>query len=239
MKPILHPLFSKKKLFICCIIAFSLLLSPSASAHSSKEDPPSHEPTLSDIIFVGDSTTYHAVSRGILPRHQVWCPANHTLMLSSEITALKILHPRLNTEMTIAEACERDRPRYLLFTIGINGAHTFTEGYYKGAYRKLLTAVRDASPDTVLLIESVFPVAENETAWTSLSPAQLNQCITRINGWAKELSEEFESCRYLNTASVLCDEKGFLKREFEAGDGIHLTEAGYQAIISYISSVLF
>ena len=235
----MHPSFLKKKLFFCCIIAFFMLFFSGFSVYAAEPKSFAHTPTLSDIIFVGDSTTYHAISRGVLPKSQVWCPSNRTLMLSSEITSLKILHPRLHTEMTIAEACAADRPRYMLFTIGINGAHTFTEGYYKGAYRKLLNAVRAASPDTLLLIESVFPVAKTETAWTSLSPAELNQRIDRINRWAEELSREFEGCRYLDTASVLRDENGFLKPEFDVGDGIHLTEAGYQAIISYISSVLF
>ena len=196
------------------------------------------EEYIKKIIFVGDSTTYHMIARGVLPdgknTTQVWCPSNGTLLLSSDVTSLKIVYPDTDAEMTIAEAAALKQPEYMVLTIGLNGSHTFTEGIYKGAYGKLIEAIRAASPETKIILQSVFPVAENETAWKSLSPAELNLRIDQINSWAQELTLKYPNVRYLDTQSVLRDEQNYLKRSYEAGDGIHLTEEGYRAILLYI-----
>ena len=195
------------------------------------------EEYLKQIIFVGDSTTAHLRSRGVLPdgteTKQVWCPSNNTLLLSSSITSLKIVDPDTGEELTIAEAAKRKKPAYMVLTIGLNGSNTFTENVYKGCYRKLLDAVKAASPDTKLILQSVFPVATNESAWTALTPKELNLCIDKINSWQKELAEEY-NIRYLDTQSILRDSNGYLKQEYQNGDGIHLTAEGYRALLSYI-----
>ena len=203
-----------------------------------KETADKGEAYLKKIIFVGDSTTYHMISRGVLPggtdTMQVWCPQNGTLMLSSSVTSLKIVYPETGTEMTIAEAAAQQQPEYMVLTIGLNGAHTFTEGIYKGSYGKLIEAIQTASPSTKIILQSVFPVAGNETAWTSLTPKELNLKIDQVNSWAKDLTGKYENVRYLDTQSVLRDADAFLKAAYESGDGIHLTEAGYRAILQYI-----
>lgn len=196
------------------------------------------EDYIKKIVFVGDSTTYHLIARGVLPggteTTQVWGPSNGTLMLNPSVTSLKIVYPDTDTEMTIAEAAAMKKPEYIILTIGLNGSHTFTETLYKGSYRKLIEAIKAASPSTRIILQSVFPVASNENAWTSLSPAELNLCIDRVNVWARDLTAEYENVRYLDTQSVLRDEKGFLKDAYQAGDGIHLTAEGYKTILSYI-----
>ena len=196
------------------------------------------EDYIKKIIFVGDSTTYHLIARGVLPdgtdTTQVWCPGNGTLLLSSAITSLDIVYPKTDEEMTIAEAAALEKPEYMVLTIGLNGAHNFKEQVYKGSYGKLIEAIRSASPDTKIILQSVFPVAVNETAWQSLTPAELNEKIDLVNEWAKDLTLEYENVRYLDTQSVLRDGENYLKAEYQSGDGIHLTAEGYREILKYI-----
>lgn len=203
------------------------------------ETPDAGESYLRRFVFVGDSTTCHLIDRGVLPSGtdtaQVWVPRNGTMMLTPAVTELKIVHPASGRELTVAEAAAIDRPAYLVLTVGLNGAHTFTEELYKHSYGKLIDAVRSASPETRILVQSVFPVAKNETAWTSVTPAELNRRIDRLNSWAKELCETYGGkVRYLDTQSVLRDPDGFLRSAYEAGDGVHLTAEGYRAILGYI-----
>lgn len=193
---------------------------------------------IEKIIFVGDSTTHHLIARGVLPdgteTKQVWTPSNGTLMLSPTVTELKIVYPDTNEEITIAEAAGRKKPEYMVLTIGLNGSHTFTESIYKSSYGKLIEAIKEASPNTKIILQSVFPVAANESAWTSLTPAELNLRIDQVNAWAKDLTTEYDNVRYLDTQSVLRDEDAFLKASYESGDGIHLTREAYLAILKYI-----
>lgn len=195
---------------------------------------------LEKLIFVGDSTTHHMISRGVLPggtaTKQVWTPRNGTMLLSPTIDFLKIVDPYTNEERTIAEAAALYRPPYLVLTVGLNGSHSFTEPIYKGSCRRLINAVRAASPNTKIILQSVFPVASNESAWTSVTPSELNRCIDRVNGWAKELTTEYENLRYLDTQSVLRGEDGFLQQSYQSGDGIHLTKDGYEAVLHYIQT---
>lgn len=196
------------------------------------------EDYLRRIVFVGDSTTYHLIARGALPdgveTKQVWCPSNGTLLLDASITTLKIVYPKTGAEMTVAEASALEKPEYMVLTIGLNGAHSFRKEVYVGFYGKLIEAIKESSPETKIILQSVFPVAANEKTWTSLTPAELNLKIDTINGWAKELTLNYENVCFLDTQSVLRDGDMFLKNEYQSGDGIHLTADGYRAILRYV-----
>ena len=194
---------------------------------------------LSRIVFFGDSTTYHLLLRGGLKEsraaEQVWCPRNRTLLLSPAIASVTVSHPRHREEIPLREALALYKPEYFVITAGLNGAHTFTEERFKYAYRALISLVRDSSPDTVILAQSIFPVGENESAWTSLTPKELNLRIDLLNTWIHDLARE-SGIRYLDTQEVLRKDGGFLRADYHVGDGIHLSSSGYRAVLSYILS---
>ena len=196
---------------------------------------------LKKIIFFGDSTTYHLIAREVLPdgkaTKQVWCPKNGTLLLSPQISSLLISHPDHNEELPLTEALTLYKPEYFVITVGLNGAHTFTEKRFKHAYTALIEAVQTSSSETVILLQSVFPVGENESAWKMLSPRELNQRIDVVNTWIRDLAEE-RSLLFLDTQRILRDNNGFLKNEYQVGDGIHLSKDAYRAILAYILSSL-
>jgi hypothetical protein len=201
----------------------------------------SEESLLRKIVFFGDSTTYHLLSREVLPEgraaEQVWCPRNRTLLLSPAIASVTVSHPRHREEIPLCEALALYKPEYFVITAGLNGAHTFTEERFKYAYRSLILAVRNSSPDTVILVQSIFPIGKNESAWTSLTPKELNLRIDLLNTWIHDLARE-SSIRYLNTQEVLRQDDGFLRESYHVGDGIHLSLSGYQAVLSYILSFI-
>jgi lysophospholipase L1-like esterase len=124
-----------------------------------------------------------------------------------------------------------------LLTFGLNGAVAKVkrgEEYFKGCYRELIEAVRQASPNTRIILGSCFPVAENmDMTNYSVTLDGLNGCIETLNCWTLELCSE-EGLRYLNVNEVLTDGRGRLKLEYQAGDGHHLTAAAYVKILEYI-----
>jgi hypothetical protein len=190
------------------------------------------------IIFVGDSTTAHLRSRGVLTggteTRQVWVPSDNTLLLDFNITKKKIVYPATGIEMTIAEATEKDKPAYMILTIGLNGITSFVnnKNLYQNCYGSLIDTIKKASPDTKIILQSVYPVAANQRTFTADAVA-LNGYIDILNGYVKELAADKE-VRYLDTNSALKGPDGLLPESYQNGDGIHLTAEGYRVILDYI-----
>ena len=59
--------------------------------------------------------------------------------------------------------------------------------------------------------------------------------INKANAWIAELANE-NDCYYLNTASVLVDETGYLNPTYSNGDGIHISPKGFSVILEYIKT---
>jgi lysophospholipase L1-like esterase len=190
------------------------------------------------ILFVGDSTTAHLRSRGVLTggteTRQVWVPSDNTLLLDFNITKKKIVYPATGIEMTIAEATEKDKPAYMILTIGLNGITSFVnnKNLYQNCYGSLIDTIKKASPDTKIILQSVYPVAANQRTFTA-DAVTLNGYIDILNGYVKELAADKE-VRYLDTNSALKGPDGLLPESYQNGDGIHLTAEGYRVILDYI-----
>jgi aminoglycoside 3-N-acetyltransferase len=101
---------------------------------------------IDSFIFLGESTTYHLKSRGVLSggteTTQVWAPKSGTLMLDHTISECRIVYPQSKAEMELGEALRHNKPKYILLTFGLNGAVASVsrgENYFKGCYGKLYT----------------------------------------------------------------------------------------------------
>lgn len=196
---------------------------------------------IGSFIFFGESTTYHLKSRGVLPGGrntcQVWAAESGTANLDASITTLKIVYPETGEKITVGEAVRRKRPERILLTFGLNGAVAKVkagEEYFRGCYLSLIDEIRLNSPETVIILQSCFPIAESmDMSHYSVNAATLSEYIATVNLWSLRLAED-EKLRYLNTAEVLADERGFLCPEYDVGDGHHLTTEAYLKILEYI-----
>lgn len=201
---------------------------------------------IDSFVFIGESTTYHMKSRGVLSggreTKQIWAPPSGTLNLDLTVDSVKIDYPETGEALTIAEAAQRKKPAYVMLTFGLNGAVQNIrrgEKYYKNCYLKLINLIRDASPETVIILQSGFPVAKNmDMSSYTVTLDELNSYIDTINSWVYELARD-EGLRYLDTSSILKDENNRLKSEYQAGDGYHLTTAAYREILYYIRTHMY
>ncbi len=194
---------------------------------------------IDQIIFLGESTTYGLQRYGLLENGKVWTGATctdgivksaGTLSLSPSIDRTRIFYPDTSEALTIGEALARKVPNILIITLGLNnGASYYSEDEFKQCYRILLNAVVSASPETTVILQSLFPVAST-CKIRAFTPARISLC----NSWICELAAEY-GMRYLDTASVLSDENGYLYEAYDnGGDGIHLNREGLSAVIDYI-----
>lgn len=191
---------------------------------------------LNRITFLGDSTTYGLKSYRMLAggkeTKQVLTPLSGTLTLAYAAAA-KVYVPDAGTEMTINDAIKHCQPDILVITLGVNGVAFMNETYFKTEYSKIIKGIAAVSPDTKIILQSMFPVARSYRHIDQIN----NEKISAGNGWiaalADSLSEEY-GVRYIDTASALVDEEGHLPEHLQNGDGMHLNEAGYEIELDYI-----
>lgn len=185
------------------------------------------------IIFVGDSTTHHMRNREVLPGGkntiQVWTPTSGTLTLAYALT-VKILNPETNTEMTIIDAAGLNKPEIIVITLGMNGISFMDEDSFKTVYTALIHGILEQSPDTKIILQSIFPRTLNGNEnYASIT----QEMIDTGNIWVHDIAQEC-NVYYLDTQSVLKDENGYLRPEYSVGDGIHISRDGYLVILQYI-----
>ena len=184
------------------------------------------------IIFVGDSLTAHLINRGVLTggtaTEQVWRCENNMMNLNSEVTAAKIIFPGTGEKMTVAEAAARAKPEIMIITLGTDwGVSYLSESEFKDCYAGLIRAIQKASPKTKIILQSIFPVT---AGCVNLD----NTKIDTANKWVKAIAAE-NGCRYLDTQSILKDDKNCLKENYcNSSDGIHMGKEAYVAILEYI-----
>ena len=180
---------------------------------------------LDKLYFVGDSTTYHFFKGGI-DRSHILVPESLTLKLSSDILTLTVG----NTGLTIPEAIKEAGAEIVIITIGVNGADGFTEAKYKSYYKKLLTAIMEQSPDTDIILQSVFPVTKE---YSDRDIGITNAGIDQLNEWVKEIAFDL-GLRYLDTQSILKNDVGAQIESYNEEDGVHMNATAYAKILEYI-----
>ena len=217
--------------------------SESVTGSQSASDPTTDPVILSEtpdagmdyqnkIIFVGDSLTAHLINRGVLTggtnTKQVWRCENNMMNLNSEVTAAKIIYPGTGEKMTVAQAAGVAKPEIMIITLGTDwGVSYLSESEFKACYSDLIKAIQKASPKTEIILQSIFPV-------TAGCVTLDNTKINNANKWVKAIAAE-NGCHYLDTQSILKDDKGNLKAEYcNSNDGIHMGANAYVAILEYI-----
>ena len=194
---------------------------------------------IDKMIFFGESTTSHLVSRGVLSggtdTAQVWSEASGTRTLSSKITSQIINTPERVKGLTIAQACEQEKPAYIVLSFGLNGISEFikNKSAYVDSYNLLISTIRKASPQTRIILQSIYPIAEDNTTF-SVDALTVDRYILTLNTWLQEIAEANENVRYCDTASVLRNEFHALHPAYDSGDGIHLTKNAYEQILLYL-----
>ena len=200
---------------------------------------------IDDIIFLGESTTYHLKNRGVLSggknTKQVWGPKSGTLMLDTTIEECRIIYPDTGEEISLEEAIKRKKPKIMLLTFGLNGATIFIkrgESYFDFCYQKLIDLIKRTSPNTEIIINSCFPIAENmDMSHYTIDSKTLNSYIDTINVWAEKSAKQ-NDIRFINTSVILKNSDGYLSADLQAEDGYHLNTKAYKIMLNYLNDKL-
>ena len=196
---------------------------------------------IKSLSFFGDSTTYHLKARGGIAADKVIHGKAYTVSLAY----LSDLRIRTASETDddykkVSDYFLTHHPERLVVTVGLGGGVTFVQNGklskedFMSLYKKLIRYIREASPETTVMLQSIFPVLETNYIGAS------NDMIVEINSWIREYADE-NGLYYFDTHSVLTDENGALKSEYAVKkdgsgnvDGYHITVEGYTAILNYL-----
>lgn len=186
------------------------------------------------MVFFGESTTTHLSARGGLPRRQIWADQSGTRMLSPKTPFEPILDPQTGESLTPSALCAKEQPALLVLSFGLNGVMRFIgdKEYYLNCYGRLIDSLQAASPETRIILQTVYPVARADGY--SVDVDTLNAYLQTINSWLPELASRHENVRIADTASILRDRDGRLRTELADPDGIHLQPTAYTEILTYL-----
>lgn len=193
----------------------------------SKTDKAEDWDYFDDTVMVGDSITYGMASYGYLNFNHVF--AKIGLHQGTALTSKCVYTSRTNG-YSISDALKIAKPGKIYVTLGINAIYSYKADWFYDNYKALLGKIKTASPDSVIIIQSIFPVTER---WAvNNGKPTCNQSVAYANQKLSELARD-EGCLFLHTYEDLTDENGFLKPEY-SGDGIHLSRKGYEVVFNYI-----
>lgn len=185
------------------------------------------------FIFVGDSTALYYVMNKVITGKQLW----HKEGVSLETIFTQTIYiNHIDSKLTLVDAMEKNKPAKILLSLGTNSASTMEIDYFIQKYEELLKDIMEVSPNTLILVQSIFPVAAPlDDAGKGLNNDKINKMNYRLLELCSKLDIPF-----LNTAEALKDENGQLKngyyRTSTNENGVHLSEEGNKVAMQYFKT---
>lgn len=176
-------------------------------------------------LFIGDSIAVGLSDYDKLDAANVAANVNLT-PYKAHAEAITLGDGTSGTAVSYAEAMQ---PKRIYLMLGFNGLTS--PNAMQGSFRDLMTKLESACPDAVIYCCSITPLTADSTAAASAGFG--NDNVTSFNEYLKTLCSDL-GVIYLDINSHMSDESGYLKEEYNEVDGMHLTSAAYEYILSYI-----
>lgn len=200
--------------------AVTTTTAPAPSARKDFTRPAEYDALLEDTAFVGDS-----ICKGLLVYHCL--PEDHVIAQGS-VGARNILESKFpfhGTEVGAPYALSVLKPKYVVFSMGMNDVRMTTKEKFCENYEKLLDTVQNILPDAKLYVASITPVSADCDFTTNAHIDEYNEAIRAyLGGLGKGYG-------YLDIGVYLKNSYNALSAEYSGSDGIHLKSGTYQPIL--------
>ena len=187
---------------------------------------------LDGLTFLCDSSLIglrdYAILAGGTTTSQVW-GSNAGNIPASSLADFQIRYPAGGTEISPAEAAQRDKPSRLVICLGSDGLSGIEEDTFVKGYTALIRQIREASPDTVIIVCSVSSVTTSYSGSDGLSPVVL----ATVNNWIRQVAAD-TGVYYADTASAVNDKANWLLTDYASANGKALNSAGLQKVLEYL-----
>ena len=187
---------------------------------------------IDKLIWICDSPTYWLKGLGLLKdgtsTKQIWTGPECTMTLAY-LRDFKLLDPWDGKERTIAETAALHKPEFIVIAVGVNGISFMDEDYFTREYTHLIDVLQEASPDTTILLQAIYPIAPNYKYWGRIT----NASITKGNSWILHIAEQY-GLKYIDAFAALVGEDGNIVPELVMRDGLHPNKDGLTKVLEYI-----
>lgn len=182
---------------------------------------------IDETIFYGDSITFNFFYYGQLKQNNIWAMSSLT---PENAHTWKVPFYKYGEEITFIDGLKKYKPKRVIVTLGANAVAVTTKDFFIGKYEELIKKAKEASPDTTIIVQSIFPVDSRYNSNKSLNNIRINN----YNYYLAEMCER-QGVYFLDTEEVLKDSSGYLKKNYcYSSDGIHLLPSGNEAVMNYI-----
>lgn len=126
------------------------------------------------------------------------------------------------------------QPAYIYLSMGMNDVNIITSDEYVDFYREIISNVRSACPDSIIIVAGITPISIDST-FTE------NSNILTFNEKLKALVDELASptIKFYDANKVVADEAtGALRSDCNGGDGIHLSSLAYDMLLENLYPLL-
>ena len=187
---------------------------------------------IDGLTFLCDSSVIglrdYALLSGGTATNQVWGSTAGNIPANS-FAECRIRYQAEGVEITPAEAAAKAQPSRLVIVLGADGLDSVDEESFIEGYVSLIRSIREASPQTVIIVCSISSVT---TGYSGVDGSNAN-VIRTVNGWIQTVCMR-TGAYYCDSASALNDRAGWLDSDYAAVNGKALNTAGLQKFLEYL-----
>ena len=184
---------------------------------------------LENMIIAGDSVPWQFGLNYVFPSDRVWAkPCEGPFNFDSQ----KVYINNRQSDYTLATLIKEKQPKYLTLHMGVCDTNHDDINNFITSYGKVIDYIREASPDTKLIIMSLMPQTAEYLSWI---PLRNNTKLNKYNYYLAELCYN-KGVKFLNAATVVKDSTGAGNQNLFFDDGYHPNVVGMKKILDYINN---
>lgn len=182
---------------------------------------------LDETMFFGDSNTVRLEHYGLVPQSRV------KALSGIGVEGALVVSFSADGESgsaTMAQAIAAQKPKRALITLGTNDIGVLSAEDFAGRYGQLLDELHKASPGTLLVVNSIPPVADS-SGYGRLSTQKVKEYNAALLALCRE-----KGVAYLDSYATLAQDGQQVKAGYTDGDGVHLSQQALQAMLDYYTT---
>ena len=188
-------------------------------------NPDTRNGYMNNCIFLGDSRTVAMVSYGFISDSNALAKVGISHWQVPSTTFIQ----NSGAKFTLSDYLRTRKEQVIYVCYGVNGMNGMDEEKYEKTYTDLVDKIISLAGDRHVVLMSIWPVDDNGRYRGSVK----NEWVNKYNEFLYNMAVEKE-LNYLDVASILKDDKGSMKKEYDSGDGLHYRASAYNDILEYI-----
>ena len=193
------------------------------------ESDPVDDSWFDDACFIGHSQVVGMSMSFNLPKADFYCAIGYT---AQNILDDYVEGPN-NRYVTLPKALRNNADKYrkVYIMLGINDCDDSKDriANFMRPMRQIMDLVKETQPNATIYLLSLAPVGRDIHMPVLYNP---ENCIVYSQA-IKSLSREY-GAEYLDIYRLMADDEGYMRDEFNSGDGLHFKASQYYVIKDYL-----